>query len=88
MLAELIVGLSTVHLKMKYYTSKGLVTTLHRDNEAAKRCFKTALRGLNIISASTNNKLALPNSSEEHISLPRFDSIDLENCFSRDDLKD
>ena len=36
-LAELIAVPSTVHLKMKYYTSNGLVATLHGDIEAAQR---------------------------------------------------
>ena len=39
-LAKLIIVSSTVHLKVKYYTHKGLITTLYGDIEAVKRCFE------------------------------------------------
>ena len=51
-MAESIDVLSIVHLKMKYYTSKGLVATLHGDIETVRRCFEAASKGLNAISTS------------------------------------
>lgn len=48
-LSELIVMPSTVHLKMKYYTSKGIVATLHGDIEVVRRCFKATSKGMNSI---------------------------------------
>ncbi|KAK2443631.1 hypothetical protein QL285_014717 [Trifolium repens] len=51
-LADLVAVPSTVHLKMKYYTSSGKVATIHGDIEAARRCFEAASRG----SAVVNNK--------------------------------
>ena len=88
-LAELIVVPFTVHLKMKYYTSKGLVATLHGDIEAARRCFEAASKGLNTIGTrpKTPSKPTLPCSSHEPMLLPRVDSIDLDNRFTKDDLK-
>ena len=44
-LAELTTVPSTVHLKMKYYTNRGRVVTLHGDIEAARRCFEAASKG-------------------------------------------
>ncbi|GAU50049.1 hypothetical protein TSUD_408450 [Trifolium subterraneum] len=44
-IADLPVVASTVHLKMKYYTNKGQVATLHGDIEAARRCFEAAYKG-------------------------------------------
>ncbi|XP_058785007.1 uncharacterized protein LOC131659906 [Vicia villosa] len=52
-LAELIVVPSTVHLKLKYYTAKGQVATLHRDIEAVKRCFEASFNGLNSIKTAS-----------------------------------
>ncbi|GAU40250.1 hypothetical protein TSUD_219610 [Trifolium subterraneum] len=44
-IADLPAVASTVHLKMKYYTDKGQVATLHGDIEAARRCFNAAYKG-------------------------------------------
>ena len=44
-LAELIDVPSIVHLKLKYYTDKGHVATLHGDIEAARRCFEASAKG-------------------------------------------
>lgn len=38
-MAELIAVPSIVHLKMKYYTAKGQVATLHGNIEVTRRCF-------------------------------------------------
>lgn len=48
-MAELIAVLSTVHLKMKYYTAKGQVATLHGDIKASWRCFEASTKGFNSI---------------------------------------
>ncbi|MCH82249.1 hypothetical protein A2U01_0003050 [Trifolium medium] len=56
-LADLMVVPSTIHLKMKYYTKEGTVTTLHGDIAAARRCFEAASRGHTTISkVSTKGK--------------------------------
>ncbi|GAU44271.1 hypothetical protein TSUD_133170 [Trifolium subterraneum] len=44
-IADLPAVASTAHLKMKYYTDKGQVATLHGDIEAARRCFNAAYKG-------------------------------------------
>ncbi|MCI40200.1 hypothetical protein A2U01_0061432, partial [Trifolium medium] len=44
-IAELLAVPSTAHLKMKYYTNKGQVATLHGDIEAARRCFDAGTKG-------------------------------------------
>ncbi|GAU21573.1 hypothetical protein TSUD_35360 [Trifolium subterraneum] len=44
-IADLPAVASTAHLKMKYFTDKGRVTTLHGDIEVARRCFNAAYKG-------------------------------------------
>ncbi|KAK2376303.1 hypothetical protein QL285_077105 [Trifolium repens] len=48
-MANLLAVPSTAHLKLKYYTTKGHVATLHGDIEAARRCFDAATKGLSYI---------------------------------------
>ncbi|KAK2437304.1 hypothetical protein QL285_022212 [Trifolium repens] len=61
-MANLLAVPSTAHLKMKYYTTKGHVATLHGDIEAARRCFDATTKGLSYIgqlpSPSKKPKLA------------------------------
>ena len=38
-LVELTFVPSTIYLKMKYYTERGYVVTMHEDIEAMRRCF-------------------------------------------------
>ncbi|MCI51623.1 hypothetical protein A2U01_0072867, partial [Trifolium medium] len=51
-IADLLAVPSTAHLKLKYYTNKGHVATLHGDFEAARRCFDAATKGLSCIGQS------------------------------------
>ncbi|GAU41925.1 hypothetical protein TSUD_25660 [Trifolium subterraneum] len=44
-IADLPAVASTAHLKMKYYTDKGPVATLHGDIEAARRYFNASYKG-------------------------------------------
>ncbi|MCI58722.1 hypothetical protein A2U01_0079977, partial [Trifolium medium] len=44
-IADLIIVPSIAHLKMKYYTNKGQIATLHGDIESARRCFEAATKG-------------------------------------------
>ncbi|MCI54356.1 hypothetical protein A2U01_0075606, partial [Trifolium medium] len=44
-IAGFLVEPSTSHLKIKYYTNKRQVATLHGDIEAARRCFEAATKG-------------------------------------------
>ncbi|MCI66711.1 hypothetical protein A2U01_0087969, partial [Trifolium medium] len=55
-IADLVAVPSTAHLKMKYYTHKGQVTTLHRDIEAARKCFDAASKGNDFIGKAPNAK--------------------------------
>ncbi|GAU46380.1 hypothetical protein TSUD_280790 [Trifolium subterraneum] len=48
-IADLPAVASTAHLKMKYYTNKEQVATLHGDIEAARRCFNAAYKGQSYI---------------------------------------
>ena len=88
-MVELIAVPSAVHLKTKYYTTEGLLSTLHGDVQAARRCFEAAAKGLSSISTQPRaaNKPTLPSSYEELKRLPHVDTIDLENRFTKDDLK-
>lgn len=85
-LDELITVPSTVHLKMKYYTAKGHVATLHGDIEATRRCFEASSKGLNSIKVTPQLEaiLTLPVSSEVLKSLLRIDIVDLDNRFCRE----
>ncbi|XP_058758369.1 uncharacterized protein LOC131631595 [Vicia villosa] len=55
-LAELIAVPSTVHLKLKYYTTKGQVATLNGDIEAARSCFEASAKGLSAIKIPAQEK--------------------------------
>ncbi|CAJ2652721.1 unnamed protein product [Trifolium pratense] len=48
-LAELFAVSSTVHLKLKYYTPDGQVTTINGDIAAARRCFEAAAKNLSTV---------------------------------------
>ncbi|XP_058722915.1 uncharacterized protein LOC131594725 [Vicia villosa] len=80
-LAELIAVPSTVHLKLKYYTTKGQVATLHGDIEAARRCFEASAKGLSAIKTPGQEKTATNATSETNKSMPRIDTVDLDSCF-------
>ncbi|KAK2416133.1 hypothetical protein QL285_038556 [Trifolium repens] len=74
-MANLLAVPSTAYLKLKYYTTKGHVATLHGDIEAARRCFDAATKGLSYIgqlpSPSKKPKLSalLPAPSVSNIEL-------------------
>ncbi|XP_045791306.1 uncharacterized protein LOC123886013 [Trifolium pratense] len=61
-IADLMAVPSTAHLKMKYYTHKGQVATLHGDIEAARRCFDAASKGNNFIGKAPEAKKPKPSS--------------------------
>ncbi|MCI55251.1 hypothetical protein A2U01_0076501 [Trifolium medium] len=65
-IADLLAVPSTAHLKLKYYTNKGQVATLHGDIEAARRCFEAATRG----SVTSASLLAHQRSPSLHFSSP------------------
>ena len=44
-LAEFTIVPSTVHLKMKFYTKRGRVATIHSDLSPSRRCFKRSVKG-------------------------------------------
>ncbi|XP_058787909.1 uncharacterized protein LOC131662207 [Vicia villosa] len=76
-LAELIVVPLTVHLKLKYYTAKGQVATLHGDIKAARRCFEASAKGLSSI------KAVVQAGAEPNKSMSRIDTIDLDSRFRK-----
>jgi hypothetical protein len=90
-LAELVAVPSTVHLKMKYYTSSGKVATIYGDIEAARRCFEAASKG----SAAVNNKPSrkeksgTSKSTADRPKLPAdIRSVDLDSRFSKREHKE
>ncbi|MCI96648.1 hypothetical protein A2U01_0117948, partial [Trifolium medium] len=52
----MIVVPSTAHLKMKYYTNKGQVATLHGDIESVRRCFEAATEGHSFIGKAPSSE--------------------------------
>ncbi|MCI51721.1 hypothetical protein A2U01_0072965, partial [Trifolium medium] len=79
-IADLIAVPSTTHLKMKYYTNKGQVATLHRDIESARRCFEAATKGHSFIGKA-------PGSEKKHKTTPQppapnVSSVDLDSRYS------
>lgn len=88
-LAKLIVVPFTVNLKMKYYTTKGQVATLHGDIEATRRCFKASTKGLNSIKVipRLEAKVTLLTNSEAPKPMPRIDTIDLDSRCCRESVE-
>ncbi|CAJ2638239.1 unnamed protein product [Trifolium pratense] len=96
-IADLIAVPSTAHLKMKYYTHKGQVATLHGDIEAARRCFDAASKGNNFIGKAPEPKKPKPSSEtppkpspEAPPSLPgpNVSSVDLDSRTSKKEHKE
>ncbi|MCI95388.1 hypothetical protein A2U01_0116686, partial [Trifolium medium] len=65
---------STAHLKMKYYTHKGQMATLHGDIEVARRCFDAASKGNDFISKAPSSKKPKP---PPQLPAPNVSSVDL-----------
>ncbi|CAJ2665346.1 unnamed protein product [Trifolium pratense] len=96
-IADLMAVPSTAHLKMKYYTHKGQVATLHGDIEAARRCFDAASKGNNFIGKAPEAKKPKPSSEtppkpspEAPPSLPgpSVSSVDLDSRTSKKEHKE
>ncbi|PNX70869.1 hypothetical protein L195_g057825, partial [Trifolium pratense] len=84
-IADLVAVPSTAHLKMKYYTHKGQVATLHGDIEAARRCFNASSKGNEYIGeAPEAKKTKTPTSSPA----PNISSIDLDSRLSKKENKE
>jgi hypothetical protein len=85
-IANLLAVPSTAHLKMKYYTTKGHVATLHRDIEAARRCFDAATKGLSYIGQLPSpSKKAKPT---PQLPAPDVSSIELDSRHYKKELKE
>ncbi|CAJ2644644.1 unnamed protein product [Trifolium pratense] len=84
-IADLMVVPSTAHLKMKYYTHKGQVATLHGDIEAARRVFNASSKGNEYIGQLPESKKSKATTS---LPLPEISSIDLDSRFSKQENKD
>ncbi|KAK2397422.1 hypothetical protein QL285_058998 [Trifolium repens] len=85
-MANLLAVPSTAHLKMKYYTTKGHVATLHGDIEAARRCFDAVNKGLSYI-----GQLPSPSKKPKLTSLlpaPNVSSIELDSRHYKKDHKE
>jgi hypothetical protein len=91
-LADLVVVPSTVHLKMKYYTSSGKVATIHGDIEAARRCFEAASRGSAVVNNKPRKKGEKSSTSKSTADRPKLpadvSSVDLDSRFSKREYKD
>ncbi|XP_058750816.1 uncharacterized protein LOC131623827 [Vicia villosa] len=85
-LAELIAVPLTVHLKLKYHTTKGHVATLNGDIEEARRCFEASAKGLSSIKTPPQDNEATISISEPNLPIPRIDTIDLDSRFLKDAL--
>jgi hypothetical protein len=84
-IANLLAVLSTAHLKMKYYTTKGHVATLHGDIEAARRCFDAETKGLSYIGQLPSpSKKAKPT---PQLPAPDVSSIELDNMHYKKEHK-
>ncbi|CAJ2654250.1 unnamed protein product [Trifolium pratense] len=84
-IADLMAVPSTAHLKMKYYTHKGQVATLHGDIEAARRVFNASSKGNEYIGQLPESKKSKAAAS---LPLPEISSIDLDSRFSKQENKD
>ncbi|CAJ2645078.1 unnamed protein product [Trifolium pratense] len=84
-IADLMAVPSTAHLKMKYYTHKGQVATLHGDIEAARRVFNASSKGNEYIGQLPESKKSKATTS---LPLPEISSIDLDSRFSKQENKD
>ncbi|MCI64827.1 hypothetical protein A2U01_0086085, partial [Trifolium medium] len=76
-IADLIAVPSTAHLKMKYYTNKGHVATLHGDIESARRCFEAATKGHSFIGKAPSSEKKPPTTSQPPA--PNVSSVDLDS---------
>ncbi|XP_058725909.1 uncharacterized protein LOC131597216 [Vicia villosa] len=83
-LAELIAVPSTVHLKLKYYTTKGQVAMLNGDIEVSRRCFEASAKGLSTIKTPAQDKTATSAVSETNKSMSRIDTVDLDSRFQEE----
>ncbi|CAJ2674993.1 unnamed protein product [Trifolium pratense] len=84
-IADLMAVPSTAHLKMKYYTHKGQVATLHGDIEAARRVFNASSKGNEYIGQLPESKKSKATTS---LPLPEISSIDLDSRFFKQENKD
>ncbi|CAJ2659678.1 unnamed protein product [Trifolium pratense] len=71
--------------RMKYYTHKGQVATLHGDIEAARRVFNASSKGNEYIGQLPESKKSKATTS---LPLPEISSIDLDSRFSKQENKD
>ncbi|CAJ2636298.1 unnamed protein product [Trifolium pratense] len=71
--------------RMKYYTHKGQVATLHGDIEAARRVFNASSKGNECIGQLPESKKSKATTS---LPLPEISSIDLDSRFSKQENKD
>jgi hypothetical protein len=85
-IANLLAVPSTVHLKMKYYSTKGQVATLQGDIEAARRCFDAATKGLIYIGQPPNpSKKVKPT---PQLPGPSVSSIELDRRYYKEEHKE
>ncbi|CAJ2646924.1 unnamed protein product [Trifolium pratense] len=96
-IADLIAVPSTAHLKMKYYTHKGQIATLHGDIEAARRCFDAASKGNNFVGKAPEPKKPKPfpetppkpsPEAPPKMPAPNVSSVDLDSRTSKKEHKE
>ncbi|PNX59953.1 hypothetical protein L195_g059943, partial [Trifolium pratense] len=88
-IADLVAVPSTAHLKMKYYTHKGQVATLHGDIEAVMRCFDATSKGNNFVGKAPEPKKPKPSpESPPKLPAPNVSSVDLDSRTSKKEHKE
>ncbi|GAU32517.1 hypothetical protein TSUD_317240 [Trifolium subterraneum] len=95
-IADLPAVASAAHLKMKYYTDKGHVATLHGDIEAARRCFNAAYKGQSYVGPVPEAKKSKTSSEQPKTSTKPPPSqppqnvslVDLDSRHSKQEHKD
>ncbi|MCI33407.1 hypothetical protein A2U01_0054624, partial [Trifolium medium] len=84
-ISDLIAVPSTVHLKMKYYTHKGQVATLHGDIEAARRCFDATSKGNDYVGKAPSSKKP---KNPPQLPPPNMSLVDLDSRYSKKENKE
>jgi len=84
-LAQLGAACSTAHLKLKYHAQDGIITSLNRDIEAAKRCFVQANKFQSPVSQPS--KLAEDKGKVDASTLDA-NLVELNPRFTKEDLKE
>jgi len=84
-LAQLGATCSTTHLKLKYHDKDGIIASLKRDIEAAKRCFLRENKSQSSVSQSSK---PTEDKGKAVASVPDANLVELDQRFTKEDLKE